>query len=327
MDTFDRKWRAIRIAAEYLYRYCRDIAINKVNNDVYDMIVVEPGSSLKFGVKVASSTFVKSNNFSQYIDLLSKIDFDNNLYKIPIVIMCVNESEDTVKFGFVVSWHKLRPTIYKNITLNTFNNNNWILFTDKLKMMDSTIRILSQIGLKVVKKIIISEQDANGIIHNGVFVYLRDFTSKYKMMKRNVTDEKEKFQRLLFGIPTEEYPNDALDILINKKVHELYPSAQFKSSLLLFNTELRDLQLYGSFSQKQYSIEILPDLNSANQFFKDMLVCFNINIFLFYQSQQSDNFFNSQVLTETCPANKLKSTLNEYMELKRTMHNISEFFI
>ena len=58
------------------------------------------------------------------------------------------------------------------------------------------------------------------------------------MKPKEVVDEREKYNRLLTGVPEDEYPNDFLDNSIFSMVQQQFPDAQMKSSMMLFSWKI-----------------------------------------------------------------------------------------
>lgn len=191
----------IRIAANILYRINQGFQLERINSDIYDFTALSPMDGLRFAIKVGSSTFTESVAFSEYVDLLSSRSFEEDDEQIPIVLMCVNESTEEARMGFVVGWKFFNPVIYKKVAFQTVNGQNWTAFVDNVKAMDSVIRLLSENTISVVKRIWINEIDQGGRHHGAEIIYLRKFTNNYKMQQKEVSDEKERFDRILHGIP------------------------------------------------------------------------------------------------------------------------------
>lgn len=84
----------VRIAANILYRISIGCQILKVDSEIYDLVIVIPNEELRFAIKVGSSTMSSNNAFSEYIQKLEDTDFEQVKERIPIALMCVNESPE-----------------------------------------------------------------------------------------------------------------------------------------------------------------------------------------------------------------------------------------
>ena len=81
------------------------------------------------------------------------------------------------------------------------------------------------------------------------------------MKQKEVRSEQERFQRMLTGIPEEEYPRDLLDEVILKGVEKVFPHPVVKSQILLLNIELQDLRREQEQTQKTYNIRVEPEIS------------------------------------------------------------------
>lgn len=251
MNNYEIKsWRIVQLAANILYRYCGNVRIESQESLLFDIIVTDLATSLKFGVKVGSSSFVNSDTYKEYIDYLESFRFDNSVEQIPLLLMLVNESSESASIGFQIARIKDKIVICKNVSMKSVNEKNMAIIMDQIKSMDDTIRVLSTYGMKIIKRMHIEIQDSAGVLHFGTICYLRDFSEKYKMNRKIVNDEKERFDKLVNGIIESEYPEDELDIEIMSAVKNRFPNASSSSNLLLFSSELRDVQIESTNSVK-----------------------------------------------------------------------------
>lgn len=203
--------RMLQIAAMILYRNVPNITLVQSNDNAYDILCSSTIDELRFGINVVSSSFSTSNTYEHYLNYLDSIDYSDKNYRIPILLMAVNESTETAMIGIQVGWRFGRPIVFKKPTMRSVTQENADKIINSVKMMDNTIRMLSEHGMKIVKTIAVESIQHNGRAHHAKIVYLRDFTEQYKMKQKIVVDEREKFNRLFNGIPEDEYPNDFLD--------------------------------------------------------------------------------------------------------------------
>lgn len=80
-----------------------------------------------------------------------------------------------------------------------------------------------------------------------------------------MTAQKGSFQKYLFGIPQDEYPEDAFDKYVLKGIREIWVGAEIKlhNSLLIFNTELDNLrrQIDSFALEKDFTLQIEPEID------------------------------------------------------------------
>ena len=199
--------------------------------------------------------------------------------------MAVNESTETAMIGIQVGWRFGRPIIFKKPTMMSVTQENADKIINSVKMMDNTIRMLSEHGMKIVKTIAVESIQHNGMAHHAKIVYLRDFTEQYKMKQKIVVDEREKFNRLFNGIPEDEYPNDFLDNSILEMVNQKFSGAKLTSSMMLFSSDLRELQQLAHSIIMKAEMFVEPNLTNMSNAVLSMLegvkfLHFNIDFFV-----------------------------------------------
>ncbi len=245
------------IAVTILYRYCKNCKIDFSSVDFCDLIVSVPESDFRFAVSVKRTTYTESEAYILTMDDILSYKNINEKYRIPYAIMCVNEAKETAKFGLIIDWYNSTPIINQKVSLTEITEKNWSKIYNQVLSLDKTIRALPNASWKVIKTIPIIDSNNNYWVE---IMYLRDFNPNYKMSSPTVRSEKEKWNIFFKGIPQNEYPNDQLDDLILSKVREEFGNdSNVFSSLLLFNTELRDMQMkYKDYHRHTISLIIEP---------------------------------------------------------------------
>ncbi len=310
----------IRIAANILYRINRKFTIEYKKLDIYDFIVSSAEDNFRFAVKVGSSTYLDSAAFTEYINILNSNTFMEESEQIPIVLMCVNESTEEARMGIILGWKYFKPVIYKEVSLQVVNAQNWLTFEDHIKAMDSIIRILSEKTISIIKRIKINEVDNQGRYHTAEIIYLRTFSNEYKMQQKEVVDEKEDFKRMIYGIPENEYPSDMLDKDLLEVVQQKYPTAKVKSSLMLFNSELRDFEqeIRNYHYYNTITLILEPDFQEIMKLV-DYLDCLKFQFNLYVSSLEEKEFFGNMYFSKIIPKNELKKTFEYYSQIRNSV--------
>ncbi len=330
MINNSRDYRMLQIAAMILYRNIPNITLVQSDDNVYDILCSSTKDELRFGINVVSSSFSTSNTYERYLNYLDSTDYSDKNYRIPILLMAVNESTETAKIGIQVGWRFGRPVVFKKPSMMSLAEENANKIMDTIKAMDETIRMLSEHGMKVVKTLQIEKSEPNGKIHHARIVYMRDFTEKYKMKPKEVVDEREKFSRILKGIPEDEYPNDFLDDSILSMICQQFPRASMESKLMLFSSELRDIQQLSKCIRLDTEMFVEPNLadipNIALQLFNGIdFIHFKLDVFV--DALYSKSAFKNMSLRKTEPLDSWLNTYNEYTKFLKTLHSPTEFFI
>lgn len=312
----------IRIAANILYRINREFTIEYKQLDIYDIIVFSAKDNIRFAVKVGSSTYLDSVAFARYIQRLNLSTFMKEFEHIPIVLMCVNESTEEARMGIVLGWKYLNPVIYKRVSLKNINVQNWLIFEDHIKAMDSVIRVFSKRVISIIKRIIINKVDNHERNYTAEIIYLRTFFNEYKMQQKEIVDEKEDFRRNIYGIPENEFPSDILDKDLLEVVQQEYPTAKVKSSLMLDNFALRDFEqeIKKFHFHNTVTFILEPDAKEFEQM-KDYLYFLKFQFNLYVSSLKEKELFGDMYLSKNIPLNELKKTFEYYSQIRNTVIN------
>lgn len=327
----NREWRALQIAAMIIYRNFKSVKINISSSPIYDLLVTyEDGSELKFGIKVRSSTYKSSSAFQEELQQLYDYDFKDVNSQLPIILMCVNEQSESATFGFIVGWRYGSPHIYRDFEMKQMNQDNADKVINIIKIMDNVIRIIDQKDFNILKCIEFSDIQFDGRIQPGKVLYLRKLSSIYKMSNKEIVDDKERFNRLLNGIPEDEYPSDIIDNVIYNSVRERYNNAIIKSSLILFTTDLRDLQYYNRCIHYSTEVSVRPDIfGVADQLgiIQNRIEIPTIPIEIYTEHEIIRGQLVNVSFSRTLPIQEWLDFLGRYKYLQNTIDKVSNHFI
>lgn len=293
-----------RIVANLLYKKINGIIVTFSNTPLYDLVVEEKQSGLLFGVKVGAMDYLASNDYQSYLKLLEESKYELKDERIPIILMCADKDTEIIRFGYQLTWERYRATVQTKVTLREITPENWEIMIINLKEMDRVIRILENDKISVIKRIAVEKKMSRGGIAHADIIYLRRFTEQYKMQKKEVQTEQEKFHRMLTGIPEEEYPNDILDDIIMKGVESVFPNPRKKSHILLLNTEFQDLRRELERSKKEINIRIEPEFSDLLNYqgFVDSFRILEIPLTLYHDPIKIfDDSFNDEYPSVVAP--------------------------
>lgn len=332
MTNHSKEIRTLQLAAIALLKNFRSISIKEINSIYYDLLVVHKDSDLRFGVTVVNSGFLRTSRYTQYLQDLASIDLSDSNNRIPILIVAVNEVEESVRIGFQVGWSNSngKARIFNKPSMMEVTPLNSDKFLDFIKSMDETIRVLSLHGMKIIKRIDLNYQDRTGRIYHSQIVYLRDFTEQYKMRQKEIVDEREKFERLLNGIPENEYPNDFLDDAILEMIRSEFPDAIMRSNAMLFSTDLRNIQQLSQVNRVSIQFFVEPDMNELPQYAYELINGINIVHFelcAFLDLANDIPIFENRSFRKIVTFNGWLNTYNEYNKAIATLHSPMEFFV
>lgn len=311
---------AENIAEREIIRNCGEVLIEKKPTVLYDWLVRDKAQGLFWGVCVVSYTFTRTKSYEQYLEGLYNTDFYNERNRVPIIVLSVNPLTKRVNFGFQVVWHHGKATIYNKVKFRELTYRSWGTALDNLLSMDEVIRLLNTDNLKVIKHLLISKTDGSKDYFADI-IYLRNLTRDYRMTDKEVVDQKEKFNRFVFGIPEEEYPSDELDAWLEEIIGKQYKIEQKRSSLLLFTTELRDLQVYRNSYLKQDNIILFElDLEASSQMPVGDYVSISAKVEIYFTDQRSENFWGLNIPPKLFSWNEW---VEKYAEIKKMLATYS----
>lgn len=331
MNNKNLEWRINQIASTILYRCFGDVSIEVLSNTkVIDWLVTyNDGTDLKFGVIIKKVGAKNAPVLPELADEVNEIDFSNSKYRHPIIALFVEESTENAKVAFLVGWRFGSPRIYKNFELRNLTPQTGTQYLQVIKSMDEVIRVLSTDELKVLKRITFSRKLHDNREQKAEILYLRRLSSSYRTNQKEVVDDKERFERLLKGTPEEEYPRDELDRLIIEAVKCQFKNAKVHSKLVLFSTDLDDLQMYKNVHCVKTNIMVSPDLTKVSAVEMAMLnglEMFNVNVDVFVENIFYQTAFDGISFDKEEPLEGWLLKLAEWKKMRDTLSPISEFF-
>lgn len=228
------------ILREILSRLDVNLEVSVLPTDFSDLMVTERTTELRFVVEVKRND-ISQESLIEYLDRVAEIVSDQGMPRLPLVLILINEETQHMKAAIVVESHFGMPIVNREINFVELTPESWPLFYDTIKSADSTIRVLTDINFRILKRISFNYE---GEHHEGTghLLYLRRFRPDYRMTPREVNSRQQQFELYLNGIPEEDYPSDDIDHMILDAVRNQYQNVVVRSSQLMLNTELRDLR-------------------------------------------------------------------------------------
>lgn len=228
------------IVRELLSRLDINLEVSELPTDISDLMVTEKTTDLRFVVEVKRND-ISQESLIEYLDRVAEIVSDQGMPRLPLVLILINEETQHMKAAIVVESHFGMPIVNREFSFVELTSESWPLFFDTIKSADNTIRVLTDINFRILKRISFNYE---GEHHEGTghLLYLRRFRPDYRMTPREVNSRQQRFELYLNGIPEDDYPSDDIDHMILDAVSNRYQNAVVKSSLLMLNTELRDLR-------------------------------------------------------------------------------------
>ena len=330
MRNNNQEWRIDQIASTILYRCFGDITITQTKEGVCDFIVTyNDGTDLRFGVVVKRYPLESKEQFNKLINSLEKADFTLDANRLPIIALYVDETTENAKVAFLVGWRFQKPRIYRDFEVRNLTPKSSSICLQIIKSMDSVIRFLSKDDLNVLKKIIFSRKMSDNRIQQAEILYLRKLSVDYRMNEKEVVNERERLERLVKGTPEEEYPQDDLDRLILESVKNQFKDAKVSSKLILFSTDLDDLQVYKNVHCHHTTLLVSPEMNSLTTTqltMLDGLEMLNVNLDVFVDNIFYQDSFDNVSFDKVEPLEGWLEKLIVWKLMKQTMRPVSDYF-
>lgn len=312
----EKEWRAIRIAANIIYKSIPNVLLENTNNVLFDLLATY-NDGLRFGIKIASQEYVRSDRFNQYFETLKQEIA--NIPQLPIILMCVDESKETASFGFLVTLDFYTPTINENPKLVRFNTRNITKLKDNLDAMAKISKAISTESISIRKDISVTKTVKNGIPCNVKFVYIRDFTNEYKMSEPKIENDEQSFNRYLHGIPQEEYPHDRLDDIIFQTIKEKYYNAKVKSYTIVTNSELAALRRLDSKPSTTCTILIEPDIKELAEL-RDYISIFKYRVKAYPSNPRNIDKWEGLTIRKMISKDSWGELKKELLKASNTIH-------
>ena len=230
------------LAKELLLEVFPYAQIKAMPTSVTDYIVEMSSDGLAFAVEVKHGHITEDIQ-KDYQQRLKTAFTEIGPAKIPCVLMVVDVKTKSAKVAMAITWNFQRATIEQEYKWVALKSENASLIHDMISSSDNVIRMLTDSGCNFMKTISFSYTKDNRIC-NFKAIYFRSLAYNYKLHSKPALTEKERFDRLANGRPEDEYPDDELDKVIYNAIKSQYPDAKKRTSMLLFNTELRDFTRY-----------------------------------------------------------------------------------
>lgn len=299
------------------------LRIEMVRNGLFDLLVELPIDGAKFCVVTWPSRTLNTQDFSEYLaSVKGNIDIIDGK---PLVIAWFDEQKGLI-IDTLVEWFYGECKVKRNPQPWHFSEDNKNIFFDCIRKQDSTVRILQNGEIKIVKKIILNE-DRNKIRCTAELVYLRDCTPIYKMNPKPVQSYQERFYKNVNGHPQDEYPYDFLDDSILKAVKTVYPNAKLFNELLTTNSDYRALLRYRNYQREYADFSFLPDIsNIPTELYPYLgkIEGARIRIEIFMRLRSNRNAFANEGFDLKFPMLDWFDTLSQIMSRLNTIHRVGD---
>lgn len=215
----------------------------------------------------------------------------------------------------------------ESLVMNKFNETSWAILQERLMAVNKNIHPIMSSNYMVVKEISVRIRKEGDRSIEGKFVYLRNLSETYKM--QTVSEKlsfKDKFYRLLNGIPQQEYPTDFLDEVIQKYINRQFPDNNSHSSLIVFSTKLRNVFLkYNRYSKIDIPLTFTIDgnLDELNKLIGIIqLPSITLNLLILPENELA---FNGISLFYGLKVSDIANEIKMIFNLKPSCHQVKEY--
>ena len=124
MKYEQKRTRAAQIASVALTKAVPYVRLEQSNSSMFDILATLPVELFQFGIKVVSSSFLRTISYDKYLKYLNTVDYSKMGNQMPILILAVNESSESVKIGIQVGLEDCTPVIFKKPKMMSLTYDN-----------------------------------------------------------------------------------------------------------------------------------------------------------------------------------------------------------
>lgn len=304
----------LRIVAARLFRYMPNLVIEFSSNSFFDLLATDKTDDFSFGVKVGSSSMFRNKTYNEDFDEFEKLDVSQ--INVPVIAAIADIDSENVKIGIVTKIRLGEIKLFRSPTMVTLNEGNARILYDNIKSMDNVIRVLKNDNIGIIKDYTIIPSTQNNISPCAHLIYRRQFREGYRMVRKQVTDDKEKFQLYAFGVPQDWYPEDEFDRYVMRGIQETWQDANITlhNDMLIFNTELDSLRnrIISYVPKRDFILQIEPEIDenflTKYEIFTALIFGFELYPEPIYQNYWTD--------THTILSINLENWQNLYTQVK-----------
>ena len=319
--------RIIQLAASLLLQKNDKLKIYQANSSLYDIIIETPGDKAICLARVVDDEFLASEGFGAYMNELHSQRAVEEMDGNPLCLIKLNESDLSLDFQ-IIAWDDWGAyEIENSINFHRLIGENVDYLINEIRKLNHTIKILDKSEVKVIKHIKLNA-DCYGHLIPAEIVYLRDFSSDYKMKKIESETEEEDKEIRETGHFQRQYPIDILDTAIVTAIRNKYPDANVFNSLLITNSDYRKWAgIHKHYKHEEAEIRILPDfgqipLEIIARMGRIEGLRFRLDIYI--QPSPERHLYDNEGFELHLPMKNWIDTLNRYTEVLKTMHRVKD---
>lgn len=278
-------------------------------------------SNTPFLVYISSSALLRTEAYKEYVESFQEIKEVNDKDKLPILLLLVNEKEESVMMGIFLYWIYERSFVNTKPNFRKVNAKNLIWLSDCLHGLYRIISFVNVDNLRIVKYVKLN--DERWI--DAYVIYTRNLTNTYRMKEKN--PQLSDFERNLNGTPQNEYPSDILDEFIYEEIKKSYPNAEMFSSSYFFGLDIINLEQYKTYAFTTNTISVIPVYYHpiTNQLMQLDSNVLNISLDIVYHPNYRNNFGDRPILNNLVKLEDVsKGCFSELQQKIDTYHQLSK---
>lgn len=133
MKYEQKRTRAAQIASVALAKVVPFIRLEQSNSSMFDILAIIPTELFQFGIKLVSSSFLRTISYDKYLKYLNTVDYSKMDNQLPILILAVNERSELVKIGIQVGLDDCKLVIFKKPKMTSLTYDNADKVIDLIK--------------------------------------------------------------------------------------------------------------------------------------------------------------------------------------------------
>lgn len=284
----------------------------------YDYKLIMPTYNMSIGINLRSSSYGKSAVLRNDIQKLIKASFEDSEEQTSIIVFSINEETEQISCAIQLLWQYGHPMIFERLYLHTLTLSRWNMLIDILKASQSHISLLQEDNFSIIHKICVKWHNGTRICR-GVIVYLRRFTTAYKMHPIERTTDEAKMDLYIYGYKEQEFPKDFLDLSILKEISNMYDVETITKDVFLFNVDALNLQSIRQQNCAKIHFCFSPDLQ--------VLPYINFSMPMELPFVEIELFSNEQIEGNTLKGQLSLDDFKACGQLVETFSCLSDYFV
>lgn len=254
-----RETRMFHLLMGKLLTLCPDLIVRNSQLPLCDYVAESASNSISFGFNIRSSNYEQTARYKKNIDTILQTNYEEQCNQLSIILFTVNETKELISCSIQLLWRFSQPILFEKLYKKPLNEDNWRNIVKLIQASDSYINLLYESDCFIKRMIEVKWQDGEENKY-GTIIYLRKISNTYHINPLQRETNAAHFDFLVNGYSENEFPNDILDDKILYMIDQSFTIVKKGVDMMLFNTDLLDVQRYRRCNVKTFQIVFSPEI-------------------------------------------------------------------